>query len=279
MTHSRPFSRRQFLTLGGGALASTFFGGAFVVSGCPLSDSEICVGPCAAMIDLNRDGVCDRIQRDPVEPQQTCRATPAAEGEASATCPLNLVNDPYPGQCGLYVDANGNGFCDLSEAEPAAAPYRAAAEPSPTPSPPTLPQQRQTKAGAVACPFGIVNDPYPGKCRRYVDLNGNGFCDLSEIQTEEPENEEESPDPGSPAPAPSATPRSTPESAETAPVVACPFGIVNDPYPGKCRRYVDLNGNGFCDLSEPGAVSSPGTEPEDSEGSQRQRRGRGRGQR
>lgn len=32
----------------------------------------------------------------------------------------------------------------------------------------------------TACPFGLVNDPYPGACRRYVDRNGNGICDLSE---------------------------------------------------------------------------------------------------
>lgn len=31
----------------------------------------------------------------------------------------------------------------------------------------------------VACPFGLVNDPYPGQCRRYLDLNGDGICDYS----------------------------------------------------------------------------------------------------
>lgn len=30
------------------------------------------------------------------------------------------------------------------------------------------------------CPRGMVNDPYPGRCRHYVDKNGNGICDLSE---------------------------------------------------------------------------------------------------
>lgn len=32
-----------------------------------------------------------------------------------------------------------------------------------------------------ACPRGLINDPYPGKCKRYVDNNGNGICDLSEV--------------------------------------------------------------------------------------------------
>jgi len=30
------------------------------------------------------------------------------------------------------------------------------------------------------CPFGLTNDPYPEKCGRYVDENGNDICDLSE---------------------------------------------------------------------------------------------------
>jgi hypothetical protein len=35
--------------------------------------------------------------------------------------------------------------------------------------------------------------------------------------------------------------------------VACPFGLVDDPYPGRCRRYVDSNGDGICDYSVPGS--------------------------
>jgi len=34
---------------------------------------------------------------------------------------------------------------------------------------------------STRCPYGLVNDPYPGRCRRYVDANGNGYCDYSEI--------------------------------------------------------------------------------------------------
>ncbi len=30
------------------------------------------------------------------------------------------------------------------------------------------------------CPKGLVNDPYPGACRRYVDTNGDNICDLSQ---------------------------------------------------------------------------------------------------
>jgi hypothetical protein len=33
--------------------------------------------------------------------------------------------------------------------------------------------------GSVACPFGLVDDPYPGRCRHYRDSNGDGYCDYS----------------------------------------------------------------------------------------------------
>jgi hypothetical protein len=36
-------------------------------------------------------------------------------GLAASDCPKGLVNDPYPGQCGLYTDKNKDGICDLSQ--------------------------------------------------------------------------------------------------------------------------------------------------------------------
>ena len=36
---------------------------------------------------------------------------------------------------------------------------------------------------AASCPYGLVNDPYPGQCPRYTDLNGDGFCDFSQTST------------------------------------------------------------------------------------------------
>lgn len=38
-------------------------------------------------------------------------------------------------------------------------------------------------------------------------------------------------------------------------VVACPHGLTNDPYPGRCRFYVDTDGDGICDYSVPGSGS------------------------
>ena len=114
--------------------------------------------------------------------------------------------------------------------------------------------------GEAGCPFGLVNDPYPGRCSRYTDRNGNGLCDFSEqgedaavapsvaeSATQAPVTSSQQAVPEAKKPAATATPVTGP--------VACPFGLVNDPYPGRCRRYTDRNGNGYCDFSEPGSGS------------------------
>ena len=31
------------------------------------------------------------------------------------------------------------------------------------------------------CPFGFEDDPYPGECKRYIDTDGDGICDLSQL--------------------------------------------------------------------------------------------------
>ena len=38
--------------------------------------------------------------------------------------------------------------------------------------------------------------------------------------------------------------------------VACPFGLVNDPYPGWCKHYRDSDGGRMCDYSVPGSGSN-----------------------
>jgi hypothetical protein len=281
---SKKITRRRFLVLGGGAGLSAFLGGAYVVSACPLSDTGVCVGPCAAYIDQHGDGVCDRVYADGAWAQAIAQEpggedTRAAEAPLTR-CPLGLVGDPYPGECQHYIDQDGDGICDLSQAVgQASLPDNDAGQaPSQTParvlpdtavgqaSPPdTNPDQTFT----VACPFGIVNDPYPGKCRRYVDRDGDGICDLSVPQAvaQAPLPDD---DAGQASPTPSAP---QPQSG-----VACPYGLVNDPYPGQCRRYVDLNGDGICDLSALGSgLTAP--EAEAQEGRQGRRRGRGNGQR
>ncbi|XOU95002.1 MAG: hypothetical protein ACNFW9_02955 [Candidatus Kerfeldbacteria bacterium] len=35
------------------------------------------------------------------------------------------------------------------------------------------------------CPFGLVDDPYPGECPRYVDTDNDGLCDHSQLAPED----------------------------------------------------------------------------------------------
>jgi hypothetical protein len=153
-------------------------------------------------------------------------------------------------------------------------------------------KSRDTSETETTCPFGLVDDPYPGRCERYTDAGGNGICDLSEqaqqargtppaaaergddavwtvgtTSTVEAPPLRECLDPlATPnAALPTSTLTSSAEQnlstggvATATPVpdpgpVACPFGLVNDPFPGRCGRYTDRNGNGHCDLSEPGS--------------------------
>jgi len=251
-------NRREFIVGSTAALLVAAAGGSYVFSGCPLDTegSGICTGPCSAFIDFNGDGFCDRLPppiqiAEPNRPITVGDASPPDDEVPPAiqrACPFGLLNDPYPGQCHLYVDTDGDGICDLSQT-PAAAEQEAA--PTLAPEKATV-AQPTAAAGAVltACPLGMVNDPYPGECRHYVDENGNGICDLSEPELVAS---------GAVAPPPTPTPPPPPPpsvSPTPRPPTACPYGLVNDPYPGECRHYVDENGNGICDLSEPELVAS-----------------------
>lgn len=76
--------------------------------------------------------------------------------------------------------------------------------------------------------------------------------------------------------------QSAPSSLEPEPLggVACPFGLVNDPYPGQCPRYTDLDGDGICDYSVPASgdhLSGSDEEPSQSDGGGLRKRFRRRG--
>jgi len=191
-------------------------------------------GKCPRYIDANGDGFCDfsvlgtavsaATPTVPVTPYTTIANPTPIPMSASVSCPYGIVNDPYPGECPRYVDANRDGFCDLSvlEAVLTAAPTVQVTTPG-TPANQTC--SSTAVPSSVSCPYGIANDPYPGKCPAYLDANNDALCDLSQ------------------------------EVAcgnVVLPATACPFGKVNDPYPGACAKYVDMNINGFCDYSENG---------------------------
>ncbi|HEY88686.1 MAG TPA: hypothetical protein G4N98_03000 [Thermoflexia bacterium] len=130
--------------------------GSYYLGACPL-DYEgrgICTGPCTAIIDLNADGICDRSQNALAEAtsEVTLATEPTGIPPVSSTETPQVASWPSAGET--------------------AAPT---AEATSTSAPPTPTSQPQTD-----CPFGLVNDPYPGECGRYVDQNENGICDHSE---------------------------------------------------------------------------------------------------
>jgi len=141
--------------------ALTFTGLAYVGyrrGGCPLSNSGACEGPCTALVDANGDLLCDRI------------LLPVVQAEAPETPATNSAGDESAARPPASPDA----------VQPTLAPPTAAPQPTLTirPAQPTPLPVRPKQA--VACPYGLVNDRYPGRCRRYRDSNGNGVCDLSE---------------------------------------------------------------------------------------------------
>ena len=122
--------------------------------------------------------------------------TQQVRSDQITACPFGEVNDPHPGKCHRYIDANNNGICDLSEStdqtkapseeETATGPLSATTSESadagtatPTPSPAGAPTDAPARR-FTRCPRGLVKDPYPGRCRLYIDRSGNRICDLSE---------------------------------------------------------------------------------------------------
>ena len=91
---------------------------------------------------------------------------------------------------------------------------------------------------------------FPGECRRYIDLNGNGICDLTEC----PPGESASVSQIDSSPAlqeqtqqPVVGEDITYETTEEGCIVLCPSACA---FPGECKDYIDSNGNNLCDLGE-----------------------------
>lgn len=138
---SPTISRRRFLTLGGSAVCLAFLVGKWN----PRWNAKDEIA--------NADTLT---QPEPVANQDPT-ATPAPTQVAEAT----------PTQ---VVEAAPTQAVEVAPTQ--------AVEVAPTPQPTLAP----TPAPRIVtrCPYGMVNDPYPGRCRRYTDKNGNGICDYSE---------------------------------------------------------------------------------------------------
>jgi len=55
----------------------------------------------------------------------------------------------------------------------------------------TIPTIASTVSAWDDCPFGEVNDAYPGDCGIYVDTDGDGICDLSQLAPEDRDGQQE----------------------------------------------------------------------------------------
>jgi len=108
-------------------------------------------------------------------------ATLAYVGYRRGSCPLSNEGRCV-GPCSALLDADGNKLCDrISSAAAQALPAESDTQSTDAVSPTAVPTATPaTKRTTVSCPFGQVNDKYPGRCGRYVDRNGNKICDLSE---------------------------------------------------------------------------------------------------
>lgn len=97
--------------------------------------------------------------------------TPTAD--ATATVPTSAVQEQAPASIPATPAGTVTATQTAAEAVPAVTAVPAATlVPLPTTTPVQIVRTR--------CPYGLVDDPYPGRCRRYVDSNGNGYCDLSQ---------------------------------------------------------------------------------------------------
>lgn len=149
MTAER-MSRRRFIILGGSVVAVAVLANK-LGQGSELSDRE---GAEASVVEIDMPAMgfqSSETEISAVSPSVTGGHTPVSSGTEAVVTPT-----PESAQEGAGVSENA-----------------------------TVPGSTRVPRGDVTsqkrCPRGLTNDPYPGRCRLYVDANGNGYCDLSQV--------------------------------------------------------------------------------------------------
>lgn len=144
------FSRRRFLTLSGSAVCLAFL-----------------IGKCNPQWDAEDEvaGVNALTQFEPVTGQNPTIATAHPTQSAEATPTQGVEVAPTQG-----VEVAPTQVIEVAPTQVVEVAPTQVVEVAPTVAPPVN----------TRCPYGMVNDPYPGRCRRYTDKNGNGICDYSE---------------------------------------------------------------------------------------------------
>jgi hypothetical protein len=101
-------------------------------------------------------------------------------GDATDNAQTSSRNDAMPAESGSRGDGDDVAVEGLDQGGGGAAPTDELEQgDGGSEAPVSEPEQPLQGQGGVACPRGVVNDPYPGQCRHYVDADGNGFCDYS----------------------------------------------------------------------------------------------------
>lgn len=165
------YSRRQFLSACGLGLGSAMIFGLWrSLDPALVKSAEVAAQPPAQPLSS--------MQSQSVIPTTTVTINPGTTSEAPATAKATVAAEPVlpvPQEPEKYSgDATeATATAEVTATAIAVAPA-VTIEPLPTATPVA------TQVVRTRCPYGLVNDPYPGKCRRYVDANGNGYCDLSE---------------------------------------------------------------------------------------------------
>ena len=148
-------SRRRFLTLGAGTL----------VVGAALAGGSAVLGAVARALGSAVDD--DAVE---VRTLKAASAKDRAEAEAAAEGETEEPEPPSEPATPMASD----GFAPLDVATPtpeATTEVEATVDPTATPAP--------VVRMCVTCPRGLVNDPYPGRCRLYVDRDNDRICDRS----------------------------------------------------------------------------------------------------
>ena len=151
-------TRRQFLSFG----LATAVGGAIAAG-------------CAAIARTGSDGPVQAPDGDGALPEETealaRQETDVAEARVVESAPVESGPEPPPDEAQPLPQP---------EADVAETPAMEMEQVDSDEAPPTegVQEPAQQELG-VACPFGLVDDPFPGRCRRYTDGDGNGICDYS----------------------------------------------------------------------------------------------------
>ena len=185
-------TRRRFLRLGLGAAAVT----ATIAAGfASVSESDEASGQDHAQAEVGENsgepaGPDEASKAEEIgsadagpdeAPQRDLTQAPQPD-EAAARPPSEEAASPEPGEGKTPAQGQDSDLQQDSEDGPAGEASDAQSPDEGETSPPLQPSEEAASAQpelGVACLFGLVNDPFPGRCRRYTDNDSDGVCDHS----------------------------------------------------------------------------------------------------